>query len=432
MGKTKLTRAVVDALEPPVKGERLVRDTEVMGFGVRVSVTGSRAYFVEKKVAGKTRRITIGRTDLITLKAAREAAIESLGAMARGEVLPAIKPELEPVKPRDATTMQEVLDHYLAERQRTHPPMKASTAKNYRKLMAEFGPWLERPIGAMTQSDIVNLHAEMTERGPVHANNVMRVARSLFNHAIDNDAFCGPGGTNALIGNPTVVLNKRRLWNRETRRTRHLSAETLPTWWKMVEGLDPLDWPGRAEVTRDLWRFMLMTGMRYEEAGRVRVDLVDLDRATFTVTDTKNREDLELPASKYVLDLLTRRVQEAKRTGSPWVFPAPRREAGHASAGHDIRKVLTVATKLQWSPHDLRRTFASILETFDISDATIKRLMGHKQTDVTAGYIQQDMERLREIMQRYERRVLELAEAAPPRTSTARPKPSGSRSSRHA
>lgn len=415
--KVKLTKAAIEGLEPPTEGERIVRDAELMGFAVRITASGARSYIVEKKIAGRTKRITLARCDLLTVKAAREEAIQALGKMAKGEVpSPRVVPVASPPVP--VSTLGDVLEHYLKERQRRVPPMKPRTVQSYRKLMQGFGEWVDRPPAAMSQQDVVDLHAALTKRGPTYANNVMRTARAIFNHAIDNDAFFGEGGGPALLLNPLVVLRKRRLWNRETRRTRRLDATTLPIWWKMVEGLDPLDWPERADVVRDMWKLMLFTGMRYEEAGRILVDLVDLERGTFVVKDTKNREDLELPVGNYVLGLLTTRVKESKRARSPWLFPAPKRAAGHTAAGHDIRKVLQVATKLHWSNHDLRRTFASILESFDLSDATIKRLMGHKQRDVTAGYIQHDIERLRGVMQRYETHVLGLVGATPPHAST--------------
>ncbi|CAH1904754.1 hypothetical protein NTGHW29_360083 [Candidatus Nitrotoga sp. HW29] len=51
--------------------------------------------------------------------------------------------------------------------------------------------------------------------------------------------------------------------------------------------------------------------------------------------------------------------------------------------------------------HDLRRTFITIAESQDISAYALKRLLNHKMNnDVTAGYIINDVERLREPMQK--------------------------------
>jgi len=56
---------------------------------------------------------------------------------------------------------------------------------------------------------------------------------------------------------------------------------------------------------------------------------------------------------------------------------------------------------LKFTPHDLRRTFVSIAESLDISAYALKTLVNHsKGSDVTAGYVVMDLERLRSPMQR--------------------------------
>lgn len=420
MEKIKLTKAAIEALPAPDRREVLVRDSELMGFGVRVSESGSKSFFVEKKVAGKTKRITLGRCDLMTVKAARERAISFLAMMAKGEVPVDAAPPPAPAEPeKKASTLQDVLNHYLIERSRVVPPMKPTTARSYRGLIErESGlqDWLQRLPASITQAEIVERHAEITARGAAHANNVMRTLRAILNHAIDNDAFVGADGGPALVSNPVVVMKKRRVWNREVRRTRTLTQETLPRWWRIVRGLDPLDWPDRAEVIRDLWTLMLMTGMRYEEAGRIKLNLLDLEKGIIHVEDSKNRDNIELPVGAYTHELLKTRAEVSRKAGSAWLFPSPNRPVGYTSAGHDIRDILIAKSGLEWSPHDLRRTFATTLETFDISDSTIKRLMGHKIKDVTGGYIQHDITRLRSLMQRYEDLILQWATASTPST----------------
>ena len=62
-----------------------------------------------------------------------------------------------------------------------------------------------------------------------------------------------------------------------------------------------------------------------------------------------------------------------------------------------------------FSPHDLRRTFASIVSRLGdhLSYFTTKRLLNHRTSDVTQGYIQFDLEQLRSAMQAVEDFVLE-------------------------
>lgn len=57
-------------------------------------------------------------------------------------------------------------------------------------------------------------------------------------------------------------------------------------------------------------------------------------------------------------------------------------------------------SNVQFTVHDLRRTFITIAESLDIPAYALKRLLNHKMSsDVTAGYIMLDVERLRKPMQ---------------------------------
>jgi hypothetical protein len=63
-----------------------------------------------------------------------------------------------------------------------------------------------------------------------------------------------------------------------------------------------------------------------------------------------------------------------------------------------------------FSPHDLRRTFASIVSRLGdrLSYYTTKRLLNHRTSDVTEGYVQFDLEQLRSAMQAVEDFVLQI------------------------
>ena len=62
-------------------------------------------------------------------------------------------------------------------------------------------------------------------------------------------------------------------------------------------------------------------------------------------------------------------------------------------------------------PHDLRRTFATVAESLDLSWKTVKSLLNHKMDDdVTAGYVISEAERLRSAMQRITDTLREIIE----------------------
>ena len=80
----KLTAQYVRDIPFAVKGQTLVTDDALPGFGVRVGAR-AKSYFAESRVKGRTRRVTIGRADTLTLSEARKLAMKALAEMADGK-----------------------------------------------------------------------------------------------------------------------------------------------------------------------------------------------------------------------------------------------------------------------------------------------------------------------------------------------------------
>ncbi|HVG06112.1 MAG TPA: Arm DNA-binding domain-containing protein, partial [Thermoanaerobaculia bacterium] len=58
--KGKITKKLVDSLEPDPARDVLVWDTELAGFGLRVSRGGVKSYIFQYKFQRRARRITLG------------------------------------------------------------------------------------------------------------------------------------------------------------------------------------------------------------------------------------------------------------------------------------------------------------------------------------------------------------------------------------
>lgn len=72
------------------------------------------------------------------------------------------------------------------------------------------------------------------------------------------------------------------------------------------------------------------------------------------------------------------------------------------------------ASGVSFTLHDLRRSYITVAESIDISAYALKRLVNHKMSnDVTAGYIVNDVERLREPMQRISNFLIKSMAATP-------------------
>jgi hypothetical protein len=79
----KLTKTIVDKLEPPASGQRFIRDGQLKGFAVRITPNGTKAFIVEKRINGHVKRITLGRYGELTVEQARKRAQQILGKIAR-------------------------------------------------------------------------------------------------------------------------------------------------------------------------------------------------------------------------------------------------------------------------------------------------------------------------------------------------------------
>jgi integrase len=92
-------------------------------------------------------------------------------------------------------------------------------------------------------------------------------------------------------------------------------------------------------------------------------------------------------------------IQRKQLSNTNYVFPDPGKEGYIIEPRKQMAKVIE-ATGIQFTVHDLRRTFITIAESLDIPAYALKRLLNHKMNgDVTAGYIILDVERLRRPMQ---------------------------------
>lgn len=389
----KLTKTVVDRLAIPAalsgrKGQAFYRDVTLKGFAVRVTSGGTKTFVVEKRVNGRVRRMTLGRYGELTVEQARTEAQKLLGKIAMG-VDPIAEKRNAQVR---AISLGDTFNDYLTARK----ALKPRTVYDYQRAMKQyFGDWLNKPIIKITKEMVETKHTKLGKaHGGAQANQGMRTLRAVLNFAARK--YEDADGRSLLAQNPVNRLSHIRAWYRVDRRQTVIKAHDLPAWYRAVMALQVNHVFSKAEVARDYFLLLLFTGLRRQEATRLRWDRVDLKGRTLTVTDTKNHQDHTLPLSDFLYDLLDERK---KMTESDYVFP------GDGKTGHLVepRKQMLKVTKesgVSFTLHDLRRTFITVAESLDIPAYALKRLLNHKMTnDVTAGYIVANTERLRKPMQ---------------------------------
>lgn len=417
--------------------------------------TAGKTYFTMRRVNGKLVRTKIDTADKITAEKARKRAESELADMGKG-----IDPNQEKrdktrqreaqakEAKKQAVTLGETLADFLEERK-----LKAGTKALYQKLFdLHLSDWLDLPVLEITAEMVRQRHKSIAKgkrgrtvlkkqaskgklekveqedpkRREASADGTMRVLRAVLNHAFADDEENG-----ITRVNPVRTLSRKKTWFKVDRRRTRIKNKDLPAWHRAVMALDN-------HIMRDFLRFLLFTGLRRIEAATLKWEQVDFDEGYFTLIGgmsgvTKNKEYHTLPLSDYLHKLLLDRKEglkteliEAKaalarggtltpkqrqalhnrlalaesRLASPYVFP------GEGKTGYIVEPkraidTVTAATGIVFTCHDLRRTFATVAESLDISKYAVKGLLNHRQEerDVTAGYIDLTLERLREPMQ---------------------------------
>ena len=109
--KLTLTKRTVENLQPADK-PWIARDDRLIGFGVRVQPSGSKAFVVNYRTGSggrraRNRRVAIGRCDRLAPEEARRLAQELLGRVARGD-----DPAQERAESRGMPTLREAFEEY--------------------------------------------------------------------------------------------------------------------------------------------------------------------------------------------------------------------------------------------------------------------------------------------------------------------------------
>lgn len=384
----RLTKTVIDRVALPAIGQAFLRDSHLKGFALRVTAGGAKSFVVEKRIGGRVVRKTLAAYGELTVEQARREALKFLGQVAQG-INPIAQRERDRLRSK---VLEEVFEDFL----RVRKSLKARTVYDYRRLLkVAFEPWQRRPIVTITKDLIVKRHQELGENsGEAYANLAMRFLRSLMGFAMAHyeDGFGRP----LLTENPVLRLTQTRAWYRAERRQTVIKVHQLPAWYRAVETLRQAP-EAFSDTVGDYLLVLLLTGLRRQEAAQLTWDRIDLKDCSLTIPDPKNRQAFLLPYSDFVAGILERRHRVAE---SAFVFPGQGRLGHLIEPKKQLAKVVE-ASGVEFTIHDLRRTFITAAESIDIPPYAIKRMVNHKlRGDVTAGYIVTDVARLRDPVQR--------------------------------
>ena len=236
------------------------------------------------------------------------------------------------------------------------------------------------------------------KESPTRANTTMRVLRALFNYA--HGQYEDSKGEPLFIHNPVQRISHNKSWNREKVRQGLVNNYELKQWYEGIMSLPEHEKnsvkKNSAEVVRDLFIFILFTGLRRNEALELKWEDIDFRDNSFVIEDTKNHETHALPLTKTLLEILDRRKDGSD---NPYVFQGQKPNT-HLSPPQ--KRQMARARDLAgcyFNLHDLRRTFETTASRVVFSTYNLKKLINHKDPkDITGRYIIIQLEDLREPM----------------------------------
>ncbi len=371
----RISQKLISRMIPPPTGNYIEYDSEIPGFGVRITAAGVVAFILNYRIHGRERRYTVGRYPELTAAAARERALHL-----RGRVLDGHDPLEERERERTEPTLGDVATQYLEQYAATHK--RQTSLRNDRQMIEKIivpklGKLRLKSIG---KKDIESLHAGLKST-PYRANRVLALLSKMF-------TLAGQWGLRA--DNPAHGVPRFH----EDRRERWLSAEEIHCF------SDALDNYADQNAANAL-RLLLLTGAREGEVLKAEWSQFDLKRGIWTKPShhTKQNKIEHVPLSGSAVALLDGMKHEGSNgpvfpgangdsrvtLRRPWVQAC--KAAGLAEA-FEVQGKKQVLTRYRPTVriHDLRHTYASHLVSAGTSLQIVGRLLGHTQPQTTARY----------------------------------------------
>lgn len=380
--RLKLSEKTLRDAEPLAGRSYQVFDTEILGLSARVHCSGTRAFTLDYRYAGRQRRMTIGRWPEWSVSAARERAKELRRMIDDGQDPLSAREDL-----REAPRVKDMIDRYIREHLPKLAPANAGDQISMLKKMLE-PAWGNRLVADINKVDVakfLDFVAEGRPRPckqkpnnrarklqghkptPVRANRMGEILRKMFTLAMEWDW---------RADNPAQGFHRRI----EHARERFLSPEELT---RLAAVLDKAEDQRAASIIR----MCMLTGARVGEVRAARFEQFNLDYAIWSkpASTTKQRKIHRVPISQDVVAIVRQRQLVVPR-GNQWLFPGD-------TIGKPVREVRRFWLKVQTEAdlpdvriHDLRHTFASLLVSGGASLEIIGRLLGHSQMQTTQRY----------------------------------------------
>lgn len=419
----RFTDRYIASLKPEEK-EYWLR--EGMGFSLRVLPSGEKLWYYIYTFQGRKRFMRLGKGNYpeVSLADAR-GQFDIAKVKVKNGIDPLSEEQQTEQEHRLASTIALLAKEYI---EKWAKPRKRSWEGDQRTLNVEIIPkWGKRKAKDIKRRDVVLLLEEIAERAPIMANRTRALLSKMFNFAIEREIV----ENNPCIGTKTSVKEEpveRSLSEEETREvwaalstpgTLYASPEiTRALKLILVTGQRPGEVVGmhRKEIINDRWWFIPAERAKNKQAHMVYLTDMALeligDKSGFIFespvtgrfkADGTPRETQPI-AVNALAHVVRRSIEEPKEQPGQQhtVEPVPQEDATQGEPDTIRRKLIMQP----WTPHDLRRTCATMLSKLGHLDEIIDVVLNHKKKGIVATYNRNLYEREKQAaMESWERKL---------------------------
>jgi integrase len=414
-----LTDKAVQALKA-TQERAVLGDGRCKGLWVRCTVAGLKTWSYAYKLDGKATRITLGEYPAMSLAKAR-TEVDELRSLKRGGRDPrAVKAAARAERNRDALTVEQVCDDYLAHLKANGKLSWKADERYLKRLKAHVAPdpatgrrlqLGKRSAASITKLELMDVLKAAAKRSKISANRMQSTLRTMWGWASDRDDV----PMNFLAG-------VKKVGGKERRKDRVLTEAELRALLAALGDIKSKATP----IVRLALRGILLTAQRPSEvAGMMLSELHDLDQPKphwiIPRLRTKNKKaEHTVPLSPAAVELIREGLEASKegwqgRNDRPVFagrFEGIKTLARH-SLSHAVRRIVKDKKLTKFTPHDLRRTAATLAQSLRAPRDYVKALLNHSDGDVTSVYARWHMfDEKREAMMAIERAVLPLMPGA--------------------
>ena len=383
--KINFTKAAIRDLPTPPQGRRATYyDTKTRGLNIIVTDSGTKTFYVRRKLHGVSERVRLGQFPDFTIEQARGKADEYNAAFSHGK---------NPAEVRRLTraelTLGDLFQQYIDRYAKLHTKTWQDMQDNFRRYL---GHWENRKLSMISRSDVQKLHVELGRtKGHHTANRTLELVRAVFNKGIQWQEFAGD--------NPATGVTKFKLKSRD----RFLQGDELPRFFQAL-AKEP------NTTIRDYVLISLLTGARKSNVLAMRWDEINFATQVWRIPETKNGESQTVPLTPEAIEILKSREQTRV---NDFVFPGEGVKGYLVSPKKGWARILERAQIKNLRIHDLRRTLGSWQAAIGASLAIIGKSLGHKDVSTTAIYARLGLDPVRQAMEAATGAILAAAEVTP-------------------